>query len=172
MSDAYGNLVVSFSEDFEGNKSNLCAVLNELGSHTGWCNSDGEFVEEAGKIYFKQYGYSAQYPTVFVKRITGFTRYNEEGQAVQFLAIEEVKDEDDEIFDELEPEEEEMSLSEICRMLSKHITAGSFNVSACATEKGFHHYFENLTVNSNGSGERIRHSVCTGLAPLSFVEKC
>jgi hypothetical protein len=172
MSDAYGNLVVSFSEDFEGNKSALCAVLNELGSHTGWCNSDGQFVEEAGKIRFKQYGYGAQYPTVFVKHITGFTRYNEEGQVVQFLTIEEVKDADAEIFDELEPEVEEMSLSEICRILSKHITAGSFSVSACATEKGFHHYFENLTINSNESGERFRHGAHIGYAPESFFEKC
>ena len=173
MSDAYGNLVVSFSKDFKGNKLALCAVLNEIGSSSSvWSNGYGEFVEAAEEIYFESDGYNTQYPTVFVERIIGYKFYNEDMKAVEVISIEELDEEDYEIFEEGEPELEVISLSELCTMLSKHITAGTLSLSACATQKGFYCYFEELNVNSNGSGERLRRSAYTGDAPQSFVESC
>ncbi len=170
MSDAYGNLVLSFSEDFDGNKLALCAALNEV-NYTGWCSGGGEFVEKEGIIYFKPADEPTQYPTVFAERLTGYLRY-ENAEFVQFVSVEEMREEDGEIYNDWESQAEVISLAELCSMLSEHITKGSLSLSACAIQKGFHHYFENLSVNSDGGGERFRYSAHLGHAPQNFVEKC
>lgn len=135
MSDAYGNLVVSFSKDFNGDKLALCAVLNEIGySGYGWSKGDGQFMVEDGEIYYRDTCHHTQYPTVFVERLSGYKLYDEDMMVVEYVSIDDLDEDNYEFFENWEPEMCAIGLSELCATLSKHIKAGSMSLSACATQ--------------------------------------
>lgn len=152
MADAYGVIVVGKSRDFKGDLRRLTEQLNKIGD---WCSSCGEFVTEGDRIYYREHGFSTQYPTVYPEVPIGYSRW-ENREKVDFKPIEEIGDDDYGIECEWELELAPIPLAEICRSLAPFIERGRLLISASANEKARYAYFEELCIQADGAGRRSR----------------
>jgi hypothetical protein len=153
MSDAYGTLVFTKSNDFNGNISGLIDALNEWEWNTSnakWIlgeNSDGmDIVTDSDS-----FGRDIQYPTVFPQKLLGVMVGNEDGEEVF------VTDPTDDDFDMASDHiHTNVSLDELFKKLGAFLKSGSFEISCVANEKRRYVYFEKLKISSEGKVERSR----------------
>ena len=163
MADAYGALVIGFSEGFEGDKTAIATSLNEL----GFDNFSGNFVVKDEHIW--NAGNEAQYPSLAPTRdkIVVVLRDGVETR----MDASELSDSDRMRIIDVE-EEEFIPLSEIASLLSKSISKGTLYVSCCSNEKQRSVDSGYLSVNADGSGRRVIISHWVGKEATVTDESC
>ena len=139
MSDAYGTIVFSKSDDCIIDQRNLLIELNRY----AWGNHDTEWVfgEDDLPCMTSQ---CIQYPTLFNLRKQFHTSLQTD---LHF------QDEEND-YDDEEESDNYPSLKEIVAVLSPHIRSGWIEIAAVANEKCCYVYFERLKIMSNFRGLR------------------
>lgn len=154
MSDAYGTLYFSKSEDCQFDRDELIKKLNtykwaECG--TFWTPIEGSNFVKPSKEY-------SQYPTVYPGKIISICVETEEGDR-KFTSEDEIMKINVNDIDVLDIDFKYPSLDEICADISEHIFSGNITISLSANGKGYE-YSQFLKIFSNGQG--IRHYTTTG----------
>jgi len=164
MADAYGAIVVGFSDDFNGNKEGIANYLSSL----GLSNSVSEFEVKDNLIWSSDIG-GTQYPTLTPTRHK-IVSIMVDGVEVK-KHINDVSDEEfEDIYDVIE--EEEVPLSEIASSLAANIESGVLYLTCCSNEKQRSVDSEFLSVSANGSAKRVSISHWVGQEAKVTEETC
>lgn len=153
MADAYGTIIVGFSDVFSGDLAGLTETLNALRLD----NAMSEFVIENGKIYLSG---AAQYPTLVPERDKVYCLYIDGEEVTKHF--DDMTDEDYE--EDLEViETEEIPLSEIADMLAEFIHTGHITLTCCSNEKNRSLISSYMLVDNEGKGQFVMIDHFAGL---------
>lgn len=147
MADAYGAIVVGFSDDFEGDVKKLADTLNQL----ELTNLGEEFHASADGISISSSSCGVQYPTLAPTRDKLVSVM--EGNQLVTRDVSDLSDADwDNVHDFIQ--DERIPLEEIAGMLASDIKQGSIHLSCCSNEKQRSVDSAYLRVSYDGSAER------------------
>lgn len=146
MADAYGTMVLTYSENIECDFDGLVDYLNCF----SWSSDDciwekGSY--EDGSFWVAAAHHNPQYPTVFV----------------DYLEF----DEDIEINEE----DFGISLVDLASNISDYITTGHIEIACVANEKLRYIYIQRLKVDFEGNASRSNNRIGLGY-DLEFEEEC
>lgn len=167
MADAYGAIVVGFSDDFKGDKSELARVLSEL----SLSNSGAEFVVNNDLIWCSESQFSGpQYPSLTPMRDKIICLMIDNVEVHKHVSEVTEDEMNDSFWDVVE--DEEIPLSDLAAALAEFIDTGALHVSCCSNEKQRSVDSECMTINADGSATRVSISHWVGKAPVISEEKC
>jgi hypothetical protein len=150
MSDGYGLIVVTQSEDFKGNIKKICSALNNC---EGWSTSPSEFRIEGNSIYCEGHCFFGllQYPSASPLIPSTALIDLHDGSFIE-KPYEELTDNDYEniLADTYEP----IALDVLSDVFRKYINKGSLIIASSWYEKGHTISFEELTLNFDGVVKR------------------
>jgi hypothetical protein len=166
MSDAYGAIVVGFSNDFSGDKEAIAATLSNIG-----LSSDGTgFVVKSDTIVTDGGGFSSvQYPSLLPTR-PKTVWINTDGKAT-IKSYKELTDAEIEDIEDI-ADEELIPLIEIAKELSQSITKGTLYVTCCANERHRSVQSHYMHINADGSAERASIDHWIGEQARHHTERC
>ena len=154
MSDAYGGISLATSDDCVVNAAALVVALNQF----RWTNSGGEWVavndHKKDDIWYSDN--VCQYPTAFPIKYLAVIVEQEDGELVR-IPVEDATNDDYDNCCEMEEDDGECELKDVCEQLSPHIKNGWIEIACCANEKSRYVYFESLRVYANGNAKFISH---------------
>ncbi len=148
MSDAYGGIILSTSEDCVVNSAELVSILNRY----NWSNANGEWTadEIEGKLTFWYYDdFNCQYPTVLPEIPIAVVMLNNDG-SMKRISFNEASD--DEIR-ESDIETQQISLEELSNEFVNTIINGWIEIACTANEKNRYVYFESIRIYADGKAE-------------------
>jgi hypothetical protein len=164
MADAYGAIVMGFSDDFDGDKEEIARVLSEK----GLSNSGIEFEVDDGVIKSCSSWVDApQYPTLTPMR-SKIVRLLIDGKIVEKCIDELSEEEGDNIYDVID--EEVIPLKDFASELAQHIDIGTLYLTCCSNEKQRSACSEYMSVCADGSAKRVYISQWVG-KPATFIEE-
>ena len=147
MADAYGAIVVGFSDNFKGDLDAIAKSLTGMNLD----NEGGRFVVKDRNICCEAEFNGAQYPTLTPMR-DKLANLMTDGKEV--------------------PEQEEVPLSEIANDLVKFISKGTLFLTCCSHEKQRSVDSEYMSIAADGSAERFMISHWVGKQAVYKSEKC
>ena len=147
MADAYGAIVVGFSDNFKGDLDAIAKSLTGMNLD----NEGGRFVVKDGNICCEAEFDGAQYPTLTPMR-DKLANLMTDGKEVS--------------------EQEEVPLSEIANDLVKFISKGTLFLTCCSHEKQRSVDSEYMSIAADGSAERFMISHWVGKQAVYKSEKC
>jgi hypothetical protein len=166
MSDAYGAIVVGFSDDFDGDKDRIAEALSTL----NLSNDQVAFVVKGDDIWTDCGGSSdVQYPSLYPTR-PKTVLIERNGKETEKPFMEVTTEEFEDIVEAVD--EELIPLKEIAATLSGHITAGTLFVTCCSNEKQRSVDGQFLQVNADGSASRAMISHWVGGHAVFDTENC
>ena len=158
MADAYGAIVVGFSDNFKGDLDAIAKSLTGMNLD----NEGGRFVVKDGNICCEAEFDGAQYPTLTPMR-DKLANLMTDGKEVSDIKQQEFKE---------VVEQEEVPLSEIANDLVKFISKGTLFLTCCSHEKQRSVDSEYMSIAADGSAERFMISHWVGKQAVYKSEKC
>ena len=144
MADAYGTMVLTYSENIECDFDGLVKYLNCFSWSSDDCGWEKGSCED-GSFWVGTTVYNPQYPTVFVEEY--------------------------EIGDDEELTFIDISLADLASYISDYITTGYIEIACVSNEKHRYISFQRLKVDSEGNASRSNNTVGLGYDHV-FEEEC
>ena len=164
MSDAYGGITLSTSEDSEINAEQLVELLN----HFSWTNSNGEWITKKmdGKDAFWHFDdFNCQYPSLFPRESVEVILKEDDG-SMKRIPYKEATEED--LYEYWDIEQKDISLDALSKHFSKAITKGWFEIACTANEKNRYVYFHSLRIYADSKA--IRKQIDSGCCLTNPVD--
>lgn len=150
MADAYGAVVLSYSEDADIDKEQLLAQLNRF----RWSNDGTQWEIVENSLWFG----TCQYPTAF-PHVTSTIDYKDGDGNIHTVPFDEATEEQ---FDaQVDWDEDEMTLEQFSTFFEPCIKKGSITIAATSNEKCRYVEYQAVTITSDGDVSSVCHFVGT-----------
>lgn len=156
MSDAYGTMIFTTSEDFKCDAKKMLEQLNLLRwDNFGESWKKGDVWDRKTFCYGKRHGHDLQYPTVFPQKESWVDVFDEATDTVTRILNPHEDGVEVDWENVCECDYEDITLKEMAEILAPAVKSGWFEISCSANQVLEEVYFQRLRINADGSATRI-----------------